>query len=129
MARYTRGCVMLGPGPSSVRSGGFSSGERPSSKRYSSRRVPLGRHATPTVRSATGSRNGRGVALAPVPTSPHTIDMEPEQRFYLSQRLRLSYCVWGDERKPPVLLVHGGRDHARNWDYLAAALVPEWSVY
>ncbi|MHB8577701.1 MAG: alpha/beta fold hydrolase [Dehalococcoidia bacterium] len=55
--------------------------------------------------------------------------MEPEQRFYASQRLRLSYCVWGDERKPPVLLVHGGRDHARNWDFVADALTAEWSVY
>jgi pimeloyl-ACP methyl ester carboxylesterase len=55
--------------------------------------------------------------------------MEPEQRFYTSQRLRLSYVVWGDERKPPVVLVHGGRDHARNWDFVAQALMPEWSVY
>src|SRR5579883_944369 len=55
--------------------------------------------------------------------------MEPESRWYTSQRLRLHYVVWGDERKPPVLLVHGGRDHARNWDDVAAALVDEYSVY
>jgi pimeloyl-ACP methyl ester carboxylesterase len=55
--------------------------------------------------------------------------MEPERRSYISQRLMLNYVVWGDERKPPVLLVHGGRDHARNWDFVAAALVDDWSVY
>jgi pimeloyl-ACP methyl ester carboxylesterase len=47
--------------------------------------------------------------------------MEPERRSYMSQRLRLNYVVWGAESRPPVLLVHGGRDHARNWDFVAAA--------
>lgn len=56
-------------------------------------------------------------------------EVEPIARSYLSQRLRLNYVVWGDERKPPVLLVHGGRDHARNWDFVAAALTPEYAVY
>jgi len=55
--------------------------------------------------------------------------MEPRSRWYTSQRLRLHYVVWGDERKPPVVLVHGGRDHARNWDDVAAALVDEFAVY
>ncbi len=55
--------------------------------------------------------------------------MEPVSRSYTSQRLRLNYVVWGDENKPPVLLVHGGRDHARNWDFVADALVPEFAVY
>jgi pimeloyl-ACP methyl ester carboxylesterase len=55
--------------------------------------------------------------------------MEPVSRWYTSQRLRLHYVVWGDERKPPVLLVHGGRDHARNWDDVAEALVDEYAVY
>ncbi len=55
--------------------------------------------------------------------------MEPVSRSYTSQRLRLNYVVWGDEGRPPVLLVHGGRDHARNWDFVAEALVPEFSVY
>jgi pimeloyl-ACP methyl ester carboxylesterase len=37
--------------------------------------------------------------------------------------------VWGDESKPPVLFVHGGRDHARNWDFVADALVEDYAVY
>lgn len=56
--------------------------------------------------------------------------MEPISRSYLSQRLRLNYVVWGDEGNPPVLLIHGGRDHARNWDDVADALVAEdYAVY
>lgn len=47
--------------------------------------------------------------------------MEPRQHFYESQRLRLSYWSWGDEAAPPLVLVHGGRDHARAWDGVAAA--------
>lgn len=54
---------------------------------------------------------------------------EPESRWYTSQRLRLHYVVWGDERNPPVLLVHGGRDHARNWDFVARALLADYAVY
>src|SRR4029077_11733138 len=29
---------------------------------------------------------------------------------------------------PPLLLVHGGRDHCRNWDWVAAALRRTWHV-
>src|SRR5579863_206693 len=59
-------------------------------------------------------------------TARDTVRMEPEQRHYTSQRLKLSYVVWGDERRPPIVLVHGGRDHARNWDVVAEALLPAW---
>ena len=31
--------------------------------------------------------------------------------------------------KPPLLLVHGGRDHARNWDPVANVLVEHYSIY
>jgi len=54
---------------------------------------------------------------------------EPQSRFYTSQRLRLHYLVYGDEKRPPVLLVHGGRDHARMWDQVAQALVDQYAVY
>ena len=37
--------------------------------------------------------------------------------------MKLHYVVWGDEAKPPMLLIHGGRDHARNWDRVAEALL------
>ncbi|MGI8551677.1 MAG: alpha/beta fold hydrolase [Dehalococcoidia bacterium] len=55
--------------------------------------------------------------------------LEPESRYYRSQRLKLHYLVWGDEQRPPIVLVHGGRDHARNWDRVAEALVSEYAVY
>ena len=54
---------------------------------------------------------------------------EPESRFFQSAGLRLHYVVWGDESKPPLLLVHGGRDHARMWDFVAGALVDCFSIY
>ena len=55
--------------------------------------------------------------------------MEPESRYYLSQRLKLHYLVWGDEAKPPLILVHGSRDHARSWDRTARALMDRYCVY
>jgi pimeloyl-ACP methyl ester carboxylesterase len=44
-------------------------------------------------------------------------------------RLRLHYAVWGDESKPPLVLVHGGRDHARSWDFVAQAMTDRFAVY
>ena len=52
----------------------------------------------------------------------------PSSSFYISQRLRLHFVDWGGEGKPPLLLVHGGRDHARNWDWVARALRDEYRV-
>ena len=54
---------------------------------------------------------------------------EPEHRFYTSQRLRLHYVVWGDQGKPPLLLIHGGRDHCRNWDAIATRLQDRYTIY
>ena len=53
---------------------------------------------------------------------------EPRQHFFESQRLRLCYWAWGDEAKPPLVLVHGGRDHARSWDRVAAAFEADYRV-
>ena len=52
----------------------------------------------------------------------------PTSHFYVSQRLRLHYADWGSESKPTAVLVHGGRDHARNWDWVARELRHEWHV-
>src|SRR5947199_4760863 len=52
----------------------------------------------------------------------------PRSRIYLSQRLRVHYVDWGNPTAPPLLLVHGGRDHCRNWDWVAAALRRDWHV-
>jgi pimeloyl-ACP methyl ester carboxylesterase len=55
--------------------------------------------------------------------------MHPERRAYSSQRLTLNYVVWGDESLPPLILIHGTRDHARSWDETAAALADRFCVY
>jgi pimeloyl-ACP methyl ester carboxylesterase len=52
----------------------------------------------------------------------------PASHTYFSQRLRLHYVDWGNAGKPPLLLIHGGRDHCRNWDWTAAALRDAWHV-
>lgn len=52
----------------------------------------------------------------------------PASNFYISQRLRLHYVDWGNPGKPLLLLVHGGRDHARNWDWVARALRSDWHI-
>jgi pimeloyl-ACP methyl ester carboxylesterase len=40
----------------------------------------------------------------------------PTSHYFYSQRLKLHYVDWGNPEKPLMVLVHGGRDHARNWD-------------
>jgi pimeloyl-ACP methyl ester carboxylesterase len=52
----------------------------------------------------------------------------PVSSTYVSQRLRLHYVDWGNEHKPPLMLVHGGRDHARSWDWVARDLRRDWHV-
>ena len=55
--------------------------------------------------------------------------MEPISHFFHSGRLKLQFWDWGNEQKPPLLLIHGGRDHARSWDWVAGALRDTWHVY
>ena len=52
----------------------------------------------------------------------------PTSHSYFSQRLRLHFVDWGNPAAPPLLLVHGGRDHCRNWDWVAQALRDDWHV-
>ncbi len=52
----------------------------------------------------------------------------PTSRVFFSQRLRLHYVDWGNPGAPPLLLVHGGRDHCRNWDWVARRLRKDWHV-
>ena len=46
----------------------------------------------------------------------------PTSHLYYSQKLRLHYVDWGNEGAPALLLIHGGRDHCRNWDWIAERL-------
>jgi pimeloyl-ACP methyl ester carboxylesterase len=52
----------------------------------------------------------------------------PISRIFISQRLKLHYLDWGNEEKPLLLLVHGGRDHARSWDWVASDLRRDFHV-
>jgi pimeloyl-ACP methyl ester carboxylesterase len=52
----------------------------------------------------------------------------PTSRVYFSQRLRLHYVDWGNPDAPPLILLHGGRDHCRNWDWVAADLRKDYHV-
>ena len=49
--------------------------------------------------------------------------LEPVSHYYYSHRLKLQFWDWGQDGKPPLVLVHGGLDHARNWDWVAGELL------
>jgi pimeloyl-ACP methyl ester carboxylesterase len=55
--------------------------------------------------------------------------LEPVSHYYYSDRLKLQFWDWGQDRLPPLLLVHGGLDHARNWDWVARSLREHFHVY
>jgi len=52
----------------------------------------------------------------------------PTSHRFFSQRLALNYLDWGNPSAPPLVMVHGGMDHARNWDWFAQDLSREWHV-
>ena len=52
----------------------------------------------------------------------------PTSHYFYSQRLKLHYVDWGNLDKPPMLLIHGGRDHARNWDWVAQDLRRDYRI-
>jgi pimeloyl-ACP methyl ester carboxylesterase len=52
----------------------------------------------------------------------------PTSHFFYSQRLKLHYVDWGNEDKPLAVLVHGGRDHCRSWDFVALNLRDHFHV-
>ncbi|CAA0093406.1 Tropinesterase [Zhongshania aliphaticivorans] len=54
--------------------------------------------------------------------------MNPISQNYYSQRLRLHYVEWGDAKAEPILMIHGGLDHCRNWDWVAQALSSNYNI-
>src|SRR5262249_30665345 len=52
----------------------------------------------------------------------------PTSHTYISQRLRLNYVDWGNSDAPPLVLLHGARDHARSWDWVAERLCDRWHI-
>jgi pimeloyl-ACP methyl ester carboxylesterase len=52
----------------------------------------------------------------------------PTSHSYFSKRLRLHYLDWGNENAPPLLMIHGNRDHAHNWDWMADRLADQYHI-
>jgi pimeloyl-ACP methyl ester carboxylesterase len=52
----------------------------------------------------------------------------PTSHYFYSQRLKLHYVDWGNPDKPLLVLIHGGRDHCRNWDWVAQALRDDYHI-
>jgi len=53
---------------------------------------------------------------------------DPRRLAIVSQGLRLNVCEWGARDAPPLVLLHGLRDHARSWDLIASALAERYRV-
>lgn len=53
---------------------------------------------------------------------------EYSERFFRSGTLRIHFRDWGDPAKPPLVIVHGLRDHSHSFDDLARGLVDRFHV-
>lgn len=53
---------------------------------------------------------------------------EPRIRSYTSCRMKLSFAQWENPGKPRLLLIHGGKDHNRNWDSYVDALGADFDI-
>lgn len=56
------------------------------------------------------------------------MSLGPTSQTFIAQRIPLHYVDWGNHHAPPLLLIHGGKDHARSWDWVAAELSKDWHV-
>ncbi len=65
---------------------------------------------------------------SPITQEGFETGLGPTSHSFMSQRLRLHYADWGNAEAPPLILVHGGRDHCRNWDWVAQVLRKDWHV-
>ena len=45
-----------------------------------------------------------------------------------SRRLRLHYAEWGDPAQPLMIMLHGGLEHCRSWDWLARHFSQKYRV-
>lgn len=93
---------------------------------------PAGLQQRQTLRGGDASFYTTGLSTR---TDATTLDIRmklagpgPTSHTYFSQRLRLHYVDWGNEGAPPMLMVHGGRDHCRNWDWVAQAFRNDYHI-
>lgn len=54
---------------------------------------------------------------------------EFSERFFRSGTLRIHFRDWGDASNPPLVIVHGLRDHSHSFDELARGLVDRFHVF
>ena len=52
----------------------------------------------------------------------------PSSHSYFSHRLRLHFLDWGNESKPPLLLIHGIHDHCRSWDWFVESFRQDFHI-
>ena len=55
-------------------------------------------------------------------------DLGPTPHQFISERLKLHYLDWGNPDAPLLVLVHGVRDHAHSWDWVARELRSDWHI-
>ena len=53
---------------------------------------------------------------------------EYSERFFRSGTLRIHFRDWGDAAAPPLIIVHGLRDHSHSFDDLARGLLDRFHV-
>ena len=61
-------------------------------------------------------------------TVPDNIHNYPEDGFIDALGMRLHYLDWGNRGAPPLVLVHGTRDHAHSWDFIAPKLRDRYHI-
>jgi pimeloyl-ACP methyl ester carboxylesterase len=54
---------------------------------------------------------------------------EFSERFFRSGTLRIHFRDWGDPALPPLVIVHGLRDHSHSFDDLARGLLDHFHVF
>jgi len=54
---------------------------------------------------------------------------EYSERFFRSGTLRIHFRDWGNPEAPPLVIVHGLRDHSHSFDDLARGLLDKFHVY
>jgi len=82
----------------------------------------------PQRRDREGGPAASGAAAPPSVTGAPLEIVGPASSYYVSQRLRLHYVDWGNPDAPALILLHGGRDHARSWDQVARTLRDRFHV-
>ncbi len=68
------------------------------------------------------------IIKANMPEIEDIIGALPERLVIDILGLEINALLWGDQSKPPILLVHGTKDHARSWDWTIARLIKEYCL-